>query len=204
MSEQKSKYKKVVKYIEFAIIILFIGILFTKDLKAEVFGFLQMGLLKIGLFQPHPETRNEDFSVLTVKNEDFKIKSQDDKVVSLNKLDGKVVFINFWATWCAPCVAEMPAINTLYKSYKDDKDVVFLMISLDEDFPKAKKFLDRKGFVFDIYQPLNKLPDVFNTSSLPSTFVLNKEGSIVFNHEGIGNYNTSQFKDFIDEIKTAE
>lgn len=129
------------------------------------------------------------------------LKNQNGEITKLSDLEGKVVFINFWATWCPPCIAEMPNINKLYQQYQDDEQVVFLMISLDKKFDAAIKFLDQKAYDFDIQEPLTSIPKVFNTRGIPNTYVLGKDGEIEFRKMGMGNYNTQKFKDFLEELK---
>ncbi len=199
---KKSKSKKAKTYIEYGFLILFVALLFTTDLKAEVFGFVQRGFLKLGFFQPDIEQVDQ---VSTVSDEyekhPLKLRDQDGNVLNVAQLEGKVVFINFWATWCPPCVAEMPSINALYQDYKTDKDVVFLMVSMDRSFAKAEQFLEDKKFDFAIQEPLSAVPQEFQARGIPNTLVLDTNGKIVFSHVGMGNYNTAEFKTFLNDLK---
>ncbi len=203
----KRKRKRIGKFIEYGFVVLFIGLLFTTDLKAEVFGFIQRGLLKIGLFTPeveidakHGEAQKNTAEPYHHRN--LILEDQNGESLHLNDLKGKVVFINFWATWCPPCIAEMPGINKLYQDYAQDDEVVFLMISQDQEFAKAKAFLKRKDFDFDIYTPRSTIPKALQSSGIPNTLVLAKDGDIEFKHVGLGNYNTETFKKFINHLKS--
>src|SRR5699024_6022082 len=100
------------------------------------------------------------------------------------------------------CVAEMPGINELYQDYADDGEVVFTMISLDRNFGKAKKFLKNKGLDVDIYEPQSALPKEFQSPGIPNALVLDKNVKIVFSHMGMGSYNTTKFKKFLNDLKT--
>lgn len=131
----------------------------------------------------------------------FALEDQNGNALELKDLKGKVVFINFWATWCPPCIVEMPDINDLYNTVKDDDQIVFLMISLDQSFDKAKEFLDQKGFDFDIYKAVGSIPQEFQTQAIPTTFVLDKEGNIAKKYMGAQSYNTDEFKGFLEELK---
>lgn len=102
---------------------------------------------------------------------------------------GKIVLVNNWATWCPPCVAEMPSIQTLKNKLKG-QDVVFVMVSFDEDREKAKRFVKRKNFDFDIYFPGDRYP--YPTSSIPATFILDKSGTAISQHAGMMDYSTDQ------------
>lgn len=204
MKKDKGKTKKTKKWIEYGFLALFIGLLFTTDLKAEVFGFVQRGFLKLGFFQPDimDDINPTDPKVAKpYEKHNLILKSQNGKTLNVAELRDKVVFINFWATWCPPCIAEMPNINKLYRAYQEDDEVVFLMISLDKNFSKAKQFLKRKEYDFDIYEPQNSLPREFQSRGIPNTFVLGKDGKIEFTHMGMGSYNTTKFKNFLEDLK---
>jgi len=197
----KSKKKKLL----YGLAVIAIGLLLATPLKAEAIGFVQRGFVTIGLFQserePVGDTRQTEAENPYAEH-NLPLKDQHGNSLNIADLKGKVVFINFWATWCPPCVAEMPGINELYQDYADDGEVVFTMISLDRNFGKAKKFLKNKGFDFDIYEPQSALPKEFQSRGIPNTFVLDKNGKIVFSHMGMGSYNTTKFKKFLNDLKT--
>lgn len=129
------------------------------------------------------------------------LKDQNGNTLELEELRGKVVFINFWATWCPPCIVEMPDINDLYKELEEDDDIVFLMISLDQSFDKAKQFLEKKGFDFNIYKVEGSIPKELQTQAIPTTFVVDTEGHIAQKHLGAQSYNTDAFKNFLKGLK---
>ncbi len=194
--------KKTIKKIgNYSFSIVFAVILFTSSLRAEVFGFIQRGVLELGIM--NPDTTTETTKDKKAKKASYKVKllDQNGKKVDMADLKDKVIFINLWATWCPPCVAEMPGINSLYKHFEKDEEVVFLMISFDKDFEKAKKFKNRKEFGFDVHKSLNNLPKVYHSQSIPTTFIIDKKGNIAFEHKGMANYNTKKFKNFINNLK---
>lgn len=193
------KLKSITKWGQYVILALFIGLLFTTDLKAEVFGFVQRGMLQLGLFQPATE-EVQPASDNTGRRPQLQLTNQEGENVQLADLEGKVVFMNFWATWCPPCVAEMPSINKFYQNYKDNDKVVFLMVNRDRNFAKGKSFLDRKDFDFDIHQIRGSAAPKFKPRSLPTTYIIDKTGEIQFTHAGMANYNTSKFKDMMNKF----
>ena len=77
--------------------------------------------------------------------------------VAFSQLKGKVIFVNNWASWCPPCIAEMPSIQEL-KSKLKDVDVEFVMVSFDEDRDKAMKFMTKRKFDFNVYFPGQEYP----------------------------------------------
>ena len=115
--------------------------------------------------------------------------------VAFADLKGKVVFVNNWASWCPPCIAEMPSIQKL-KNKLADVDVAFVMVAFDEDREKAKKFMTKRNFDFEIYFPGQDYP--FVTSSIPATFILDKKGNIVSEHVGMADYSGD---DIVSKLK---
>jgi thiol-disulfide isomerase/thioredoxin len=118
-----------------------------------------------------------------------------DKIIDGNYFKGKVLFINFWATWCPPCIAEMSSIQELKKSYEGE--VEFILIS-NEDLQKTQQFFDKKSFDFESYQPL-KIPEVFKVKSIPRTFIINAKGEIIIDKAGAVNWNSAKVKEIIDQ-----
>ena len=110
------------------------------------------------------------------------LRTLDGRETTLSECKDKVVFINLWATWCMPCVAEMPTIQSLYDSLKSDR-VAFLIIS-DESKETVQKFLTDKTFTFPVYLYSKELPNVFKTLGIPATFILSRDGSVVFKEVG--------------------
>lgn len=122
----------------------------------------------------------------------FSFSDANGNVISSSSLQGKVVLINFWASWCPPCRAEMPSLNKLYLELKNDKRFVFLFVNEDDDKSKAVQFLEKNNFSIPVYNRHQVPPQIFS-GTLPTTLVLNKEGKIVSKHEGIADYNNDEF-----------
>ena len=122
------------------------------------------------------------------------------KVVSLAELKGKVVFLNFWATWCPPCRAEMKSINELHAKFINNKNLVFLMVDADSDYKKAKKYMDRKKYSLPIYEPASSIPDFIFSGSLPTTIILDKKGNIVFNQQGAVDFSNPRIFAFLNSL----
>lgn len=172
-------------------------ILFVPSAKA----LLMQGLMQLGLFKPSMATEKQ---VLSADLAAIKFKDAKGNVLSLADLKGKVVFINFWATWCPPCLAEMPSVNKLHQQFGEDKEVVFLMVDADSNFEKAQAYMDRKKYKMPVYVAASDIPDVLFKGSLPTTVVLDKMGRLSYNEEGAANYASQKFIDFIQQLKTLK
>lgn len=123
------------------------------------------------------------------------IRTLDGREIPLSEFKDKVIFINFWATWCKPCVVEMPSIQTLYDSLKNEA-VAFLLIS-DENEKTVQKFLDEKRFTFPVYLRSKELPTVFKTMGIPATFILSRDGAVVFKHVGSAKWDDESSVSFL-------
>lgn len=109
--------------------------------------------------------------------------------LEFSEFKGKVVFLNNWASWCPPCVAEMPSIQKL-KNRLQTNDVVFVMVSFDEEQEKALAFMEKRGFDFDVYFPGKNYP--YMTSSIPATFIIDKDGKVISENIGVADYNNEE------------
>lgn len=189
----KRNTKKIVKNVTN---VLFVALLLLLVFSSGAKAWFLKQLLSVGLFKA--EIKKE---AVTTKSPDISFSYQDahGKILSTNELKGKVVFINFWATWCPPCRAEMPSLNQLYNELKGDDHFVFLFLNEDDNKEKAKSFLKNNNYSFPDSRRDGNISDEIFSGTLPTTVVLNKEGKIVLKHDGIGNYDT---KSFIDQMKS--
>jgi thiol-disulfide isomerase/thioredoxin len=131
----------------------------------------------------------------------FSFINSNGKTATTADLRGKVVFINFWASWCPPCRAEMPSLENLYPKLNDNSNFVFLFINEDDDRSKGLKFLETNHFTIPFYQASGDVPAEIFSGSLPTTIVLDKKGKVVLKHSGMASYDT---QDFITQLKELE
>lgn len=175
-------------------------ILFVPEAKA----MMHQGLMKIGLFQPKIEKTVENTQPKTEANYQFEMIDAYDKITTMEDLKGKVVFLNFWATWCGPCIAEMPTIQKLYDKFKDDKDVVILTVEVENKKEKAKNFMTSKNLTLPIVFPNSTIPKEFFDYALPTTIILDKQGNIAHTTLGMADYSGQEVVDFLNELKTMK
>lgn len=185
------KKKKKRELIEWTILITAVSIIYLGGWHTTVIGKLQQAVLYTGILSP---TLVEGEIAASYN---FELQDVNGEIVHFEELKGEVVFLNFWATWCPPCIAEMPDINKLFGQ---TSKVRFVMISLDQDRQKAKDFVQEKGFDFPIYFLNSRLPSTYNINAIPTTYVLSKEGKIKVENHGMAKYNSEKFKKFLFEL----
>lgn len=178
---------------------LLIGFALLMYFSPTAKGLVIQGLMKIGLFQPDikENKRAEDINALTPA---IVFKDSAENSVNLSDLKGKVVFINFWATWCPPCRAEMPSIEHLYQQFKNDNDVVFLMVDVDNNYINAKKFMDRKNYTLPVYTMGSSVPKNLMSGTIPTTLILDKKGQLVFKQEGATDFTNKDIQNYLKTL----
>ncbi len=108
--------------------------------------------------------------------EDFALPTPDGGSFKLSAQRGKVVLVNFWATWCPPCLEEMPAMERLWRRHKD-AGFVLVAISLDADPKKVPPFVSARKFSFPIaVDPKMAVAERYGVRALPSSFVVDRQG----------------------------
>ncbi len=127
---------------------------------------------------------------------DWALKGLNTEDLDFNQEKGKVVIVNFWATWCTPCVAEMPSIQELYADYGDKVD--FILVTSDAK-QKVLPFLEKHKFTLPIYNQITQAPKEFYTETIPKSFLLDKKGNIVVN-SGRADWNAKKIRRVIDKL----
>ncbi|SKA31364.1 Thiol-disulfide isomerase or thioredoxin [Chitinophaga eiseniae] len=158
--------------------------------------FLQQ-LMKVGLFQPAvPKTAEDALPAPEMLFRD----AATGAPVALSALKGKVVFINFWATWCPPCRAEMPSVDRLYRQWKDNPGMVFLIVDADGQPEKAAAFMRDNGYVLPVTLLTGNVPQNVYDGTLPTTLIIDKAGRIVFRETGAADYGSRLLDQYIQQL----
>lgn len=206
-AEKNKKWYSTSNIIYGVIIVLLITLIASPDAKS----LMIRGLMKIGLFQPDiPAQKAKVTSDESIKQAvaeapyDFIVEAGSGEKISLASLKGKVVFINFWATWCPPCRAEMPTINTLYNKLKEEEDVVFLMVDMEESYAKAKKFMEDMKLDLPVHMMASQIPSGFFSGALPTTVILDEQGNIALRHEGATDFSNPKVEEFIRTLMVKD
>lgn len=204
MTKKRFSYKDIPGWV---VMLAIFGVLYATGLHTEAIGQVQRILLATGIKNADvPDSEGSAREGIAIAGDvnalgaGFELADLQGNTVPFESLRGKVVFMNVWATWCPPCIAEMPGIQKLYNSV-DTSKIAFVMLSVDEGGQeKVKKFIDRKGYTFPVYTPLSVIPAAFQSSAIPTTFILSPEGTLVARQEGMANYNTDKMRDFLGSL----
>lgn len=131
---------------------------------------------------------------------DFTLKDMAGKNVSLSAFKGKVVLLNFWATWCPPCRAEMPAFNKLYNEQKS-RGFEVIAISTDRSVSSVKDFLEKHKVSFPVlFDGDRTAAKLYRVFSMPTTFLIDRNGTIVEKFYGEYNWSEPETKGKIEKL----
>lgn len=143
------------------------------------------------------EKENPNSSSELVRDIDkIKLTDINGQAISLQQYEGKTIFINFWATWCKPCVKEMPSIHEAQNAF-EGKDIIFFLAS-DENPEQIREFSASHDYKFNYVRIQN--PEEINVQTLPTTFIFNNAGDKVFMETGARRWNEKNSIDTILKI----
>ena len=149
-----------------------------------------------GIALVKPITVNET-KLISIPHYNWKLANENNVTFNFEDTKGKVVLINFWATWCPPCIAEMPSMQALYNDYQDK--VVFLFVTNDW-YSEINPFLKKYNFTFKVYRPTQGYPEYFDINTIPRTFLIDKKGNIIIDAYNAANWNSEKIRNTIDGL----
>jgi peroxiredoxin len=130
---------------------------------------------------------------------DFSVQDSDRRV-SLNQFRGQVLVLNFWATWCPPCVEELPSLMSMQERTRA-KGVVVLGISIDVDDNAYHRFLQQRNVNFlTVRDPDQKVASMYGTSGWPETYVIDRQGKLRRKFVGPVDWNSPDVVHFLSEL----
>jgi peroxiredoxin len=171
--------------------------------KIAAWGAVAVAACIIVLFAM-PSYRQGEASIAGKTEEDFPLELSG-KQIHLSDLKGKVVVLNFWASWCPPCVEETPALNRLQK-YIDSRNGVVLGISADEDNLAYRKFLPAEGVIFPTFRDpgvkgnASPIALKYGTSVYPETYVIDRHGKIARKFIGLQQWDSPDMFAYFDAL----
>ena len=154
--------------------------------------------LKMFVFSPSAMDENEQTQIPPFEYQ-LRDVHGDYKSISIGK--GKVSFISYWATWCPPCIAELPSIQKLYSAYGDQLN---FMLLTNEDPEVVQRFIDKKGFTLPIYFSNMQTPEALDSNSLPTNYIIDSEGKIVVKEKGAADWDSKKVRDLLDRLIKKE
>ena len=191
-----------------AICILFLSYKFSEvntDLKKYKGYYKDLSVMYLNEVIDAPELKKPSSREMKVTTIDFEsnmlqFSDLENNIFSIQNFKGKNLFINYWATWCNPCLAEMPYMAELYEKYKDEEDIIFLYLSR-EKLETIKNYVPKD-------ESLQKLPiykiitddEFFATSGIPTTFIVNSDGEVIVKDLGTAFWNDESVFKFIDNL----
>ena len=132
----------------------------------------------------------------------FTLRKGDGQVVSLADFKGKIVVLNFWATWCAPCIEEMPSLNRLAERYAG-KGVEIVAISVDEDPEAYQNFLSKNQIRFlTLRDPSRRISEQYGTFKLPESYVISREGRLLNKIIGAADWSAAEMLSYFEGLLT--
>lgn len=174
-----------------------------------VVAALLVGLIALGWTQRGRFTAAEVGAIAP----DFSLVDIDGQMVSLQQYRGQVVLLNFWATWCPPCVHEMPSMERIYQSLRD-RGFVVLGVSVDVDPGDAdaegrsqgivREYVDRLEVTFPILlDPHGQVEGAYDVSGLPTTYVIGRDGRIEGRIVGAREWDSAEYRARLEELLGA-
>lgn len=163
-------------------------------------------IILLGFNSIFGQNQNEEYtnSSLVQINEvapQFSITTSEGKVVNLSDYKGKVVLINFFATWCGPCMQEMPFIEKdIWNKLKNNKNFTILSIGRDHSQEEINAFIQKKKFTFPIYADKGKtIYNLFATKYIPRNYLIDQNGKVVYTSTG---FSTEEFEEMKTKINS--
>jgi thiol-disulfide isomerase/thioredoxin len=148
------------------------------NLPIRAIGIYLLLLLLIGC------NANRDNKPEAIKLNDIDLTDLKSQPIDQHQLQGKVVFINFWATWCRPCIEEMPTIIKLQDKLKEE-NIEFFFAS-DEELERIETFATKRGMNANFVRVDN--PEALGIQALPTTYIFDAKGELVFSEVGFRNW----------------
>jgi thiol-disulfide isomerase/thioredoxin len=159
---------------------------YSRQLLAALLVFLAPAFAAAQVDAPHDNEPVIRFVRNPDPAPDFKLTALDGKPLTLAALQGKVVLLNFWATWCGPCRAEIPDLVALQDRYKDRLQIIGL--NVDDEEADIKQYVEETGINYPVAMTPNDVRIQFGgIPALPTSFVLDTQGRVVQKHVGLWN-----------------
>ena len=191
-----------------AICIVFLSYKFNEvnnDLKTYKEYYKDLSVMYLNEVIDAPELKKPSSREMKVTTIDYdsnvlQFSDLENNMFTIQDFKGKNLFINYWATWCNPCLAEMPYMAELYENFKDEEDIIFLYLSR-EKLETIKNYIPKDESLQQL--PIYKIitdDEFFATSGIPTTFIINSDGEVIVKDLGSAFWNDESVFKFIDNL----
>ncbi len=187
MAGKKNKFSNL-------LFIALIALLIIPQSRTFVQVNLQKLIVKFSPFGPKEIDKNEQIALSPF---DYKLSTLDGIHVDSPIGKGKVTFISYWATWCPPCIAEIPSLEELYADYGNKVNFLFIT---NEEADKVQKFLEKKELNIPAVLPRMNTPEQLFEKSIPTNYIIDKKGNIVLKEQGAADWNTQEMRSLIESL----
>ena len=155
---------------------------------------IQVFVQRLISFSPS-ETSEDKREVL--QDYQWPLQELNEEEINFSQSKGKVAIVNIWATWCPPCIAEMPSFQKLYDDYESKVDFYFVT---SEEPERVNRFLNKHNYTLPTYLQTYEAPEQMQSRALPTTYVISKKGEIVINETGTANWNSGKTRELLDRL----
>ncbi|GAO30035.1 TlpA family protein disulfide reductase [Geofilum rubicundum] len=193
LRERWEKYKRTKRWwsilLDFLFLVLIVAMLIPEARKS-----MSAFVVRHTMLSPR-----ESSKTIFLDEEDWRMSlmSYSGDLVELSEMKGRPVFINYWATWCPPCIAEMPSLQNLYNEYKDDVHFVFIS---NEDPEVVRRFMESRAYDLPLYTVVGRVTEPFETSTLPTTILIGSGGRMVLYKTGAARWDSKKVFSMMDEL----
>ncbi|MCF6171534.1 MAG: TlpA family protein disulfide reductase [Bacteroidales bacterium] len=184
--------KKPLAILSDVVFVVLVALFIIPSTRTDVSAFF----IRLTSFAPSTLDAEEQFTV----NPDalsWPLYDRQGNKTSFGELNDKPVFLNIWATWCPPCIAELPGIHKLYGDYGDK--VNFVLVS-NEDPEKVHSFAQEHHYDGLPFYYSASVPRNFSSNSIPTTFILDRNGRILVNKKGAARWNSDTTRELLDKL----
>lgn len=172
-------------------LLLFLGLLIPST-RTPIMVFIK----ELTNFAPSV-SMDDDYGTLSANDYEWSFLDAHGQKKQLKDFSDKPILINFWATWCPPCIAEMPSFQKLENDYGDQ--VHFLFIS-NENQSITSSFIMEKSWDLLSYRPLGPSPDLLASNSLPTTYIIDNNGVVIVKETGNKKWDSQKVRSLLDEM----
>lgn len=162
--------------------------------------YVATGLNKVIMHRPAIIKESRQIS-LADEDYEWMLLDMEGTPVPFSTFRGEVIFLGLWATWCPPCRAEMPNIQRLFDEYGDR---MAILLASQEEAAQIKDFMDHYGYDMPVYRLAQNPSEKFRTSSIPTTFLVSREGRITIRKTGAARWDGNYFKSYLDSLLEDE